>query len=65
MIKTHFYRLYSIITGSKIIAGFHNFVVIVNVLPPVCCHIGSGMPNLRIVVEYIAALLGSMTDKWV
>ena len=42
-----------------------NFVAVVNVLLPICCHIGLGMPNLRIFVEYIVALLGAMTDKWV
>ena len=42
-----------------------NFVAVVIVLLPVCCHIGSGMPNLRIFVEEIVALLDAMTDKWV
>ena len=43
-----------------------NFVVVVNVLQSVCCHIGSGMPNLRIhvFVQDVAVLLGAMTDKW-
>ena len=68
MIKTHFHRLYSIMTGSKIIADSFrsmtpNLVAVVNVLLPICCHIGSGMPNLRIFVEDIVALLGAMTDK--
>ena len=39
------------------------FVTIVNVLLPICCHIGSGMPNLRIFVEDIVTLSGAMTDK--
>ena len=39
-----------------------NFVVVVNVLMPICCHIGSGMTNLQIFVEDI--VLGAMTDKW-
>ena len=43
----------------------HNFVAVVYVLLPICCHIGSGMPNPRIFVEDIVALLGAMTDKWV
>ena len=42
-----------------------NFVVIVNVLLPICCHIGSGMPYLHIFAEEIDALLGAMTDKCV
>ena len=42
-----------------------NFVFFVNVLLSICCHNGSGMPNLRIFVEDIVALLGAMTDKWV
>ena len=41
-----------------------NFVAIVNVLQPICCHICSGMPNLRIFGEDIVALSGAMTDKW-
>ena len=40
-------------------------VAVVNVLLPICCHIGSGVPNLRIFVEVIVALLGAMTEKWV
>ena len=42
-----------------------SFVVLVNVLMPICCLIGSGMPYLRIFVEDIVALLDAMTDKWV
>ena len=41
------------------------FVAVINVLLPICCHIGSGMPNLRIFVEDIVALLGTLTTKWV
>ena len=52
---------------SKLIKTFesmtHNFVVVVNVLLSICLHIGSGMPNLRIFVEDIVALLGAMTDN--
>ena len=51
MIQTHFYRLYSIMTGSKIIAGSPskkapNFEAVVSVLLQICgqiagvCHIG-------------------------
>ena len=39
-----------------------NFVCVVNNLLPICCHIDSGMPNLRASVEYIVTLLGAMTD---
>ena len=42
-----------------------NIVVVVNVLLPIFCHTGSGMPNLRIFVDDIVALLGATTDKWV
>ena len=42
-----------------------NFVVVVNVLLTFCCHIGSGMPNLRIFVEDSVALLRAMADKLV
>ena len=44
---------------SKIVAGSQsksmtpNFGVVVNVLMPVCCHIGSGMPYFHIFVEEI------------
>ena len=51
MIKTLFCHLYSIVIGSKIIAGIQskvksmttNFIVAANVLLPICCHIGSGI----------------------
>ena len=39
-----------------------NFVAFVNVLLPICCYIGSGMPNLLIFVEDIVGLLGAMND---
>ena len=69
MIETHFCRLYSIMAGSKIIAGSEskvpNFVVVVSVLLPICCHIGWGMPYLCIFVEEVVMLLGAITDKWV
>ena len=42
-----------------------SFVVVVNVLMSVCCHIGLGMPYLNILVEETVALLGVRTDKWV
>ena len=34
-----------------------NFVAVVNIVLPICCHIGSVMPNLRIFVEDIVVLL--------
>ena len=42
-----------------------NFVVVVSVLLPICCHIDSGMPYMCIFVEEVVPLLGAMTDKWV
>ena len=71
MIETNFYRLYSIMAGSKIIAGSRPkvwhliFAVIVSVLLPICCHIGWGMPYLCIFVEEVVTLLGAIIDKWV
>ena len=58
MIKTHFYRLYSRLSFKSMTP---NVVVVVNVLLPICCHIGSGMPNMG---TFFVALLGAMTDKW-
>ena len=55
--------------GSKIIASSKgmapNFVVLVSVLLPICCHNGWGMPYLCIFVEEVVTLLGAITDKWV
>ena len=66
MIETHFYRLYTIMAGSKIIAGMTpNFLVFISVLLPICCHIGWGMPYLCIFVEEFVTLLCAITDKWV
>ena len=42
-----------------------NFVVVVSVLQPICCHIGSRMPYLCIFVEEVVPLSGAITDKWV
>ena len=42
-----------------------NFVVVVSVLHPICCHIGLGMPYLCIFVEEVVPLSGAITDKWV
>ena len=42
-----------------------NFVVVVNVLMPVCCHIRSGMQYLHIFVEEINVFLCEMANKWV
>ena len=41
----------------------HNFVVVVCVLLPLYCHIGSGMPYMCIFVEEVVPLLGPMADK--
>ena len=41
-----------------------NFVVVVNVLLPICCQIISGMPHLHIFFgEEIVTLLFAMTDN--
>ena len=42
-----------------------NFVVVVSVLLPICCHIVWGMPYLCISVEEVVTLLGAITDIWV
>ena len=42
-----------------------NFVDVVSVLLPMCCHIGLRMPYMCIFVEEIGTLLGAITDKWV
>ena len=41
------------------------FVVVVGVVLPIYCHIGSGMPYLCIFVEEVVAFLGTMTNKWI
>ena len=53
-----------IITGSQLKSMTPNFVIVANVLMPICRHNGSGMPNLHIFVEEIVELLGAMTYKW-
>ena len=42
-----------------------NFVVVVSVLLPICCHIDWGMPYLCNFDEEVVTLLGAITDKWV
>ena len=42
-----------------------NFVVVASVLPPICCHIGWGMPYLCIFAEEVITVFGASTDKWV
>ena len=60
MIKTHFYRLYSKMIGSKaLLARSQKYAVVGNVLLPICCHIGFGM--LYHIREMIACLC-AMTD---
>ena len=71
MIEPHFYLLYSIMTGSKIIAGSRsekmalNFVAVVSVLLHICGRLCRGMPYPCIFVEEVVPLLGTMTDKLV
>ena len=71
MNETHFYRLYSIMTGSRIIAGSPskkmapNFEDVFSVLLQVCSQIYRGMPYLCIFVEEVVPLLEAMTDKLV
>ena len=36
-----------------------NFVVVVSVLLPICCHIGGGMPYLCIFVEEVVMISGA------
>ena len=40
-----------------------NFVVVVNVLLPICCHFGLGMPYMCIFVREVITLLGAITEK--
>ena len=42
-----------------------NFVAVVSVLLPICCHIGLGMLYLYIFVREVVTLLGAITEKWV
>ena len=71
MIEPHFYRLYSIMTGPKIIAGspsnkWHLTLKLLLVfLLQICGQICRGMPYLCIFVEEVVPLLGEMTDKLV
>ena len=71
MIDSHFYRSYSIMTGSKIIAGspFQKWHLIlkpfVSVLLQICGQICEGMPYPCIFVEEVFPLLGAKTDKLV
>ena len=71
MIETHFYRLYSIMTGSKIIAGTPskkmapNFEAVFSVFLQICSQIYRGMPYSCIFVQEFVPLLGAMTDKLV
>ena len=39
-----------------------NFVVVISVFLPICCHIGRGMPYLCIYVGEVT-LLGAITEK--
>ena len=42
-----------------------DFVVVVGVLLPIYCHIGSELPNMCNFVEDTVELLGEITNKWV
>ena len=42
-----------------------NCAVVVSVLLPISCHIGSGMPYQCVFVEEVVALLGALNEKWV
>ena len=69
MIENHFYRLYSIITGSEFSLALPlkmapNFEAVVSVLlqrGQIC----QGLPYPCIFVEEVVPLLGEMTDKLV
>ena len=70
MIETNFYRVYSIITGSKSslvlppkMAPY--FEAVVSVLLLICGQICRGMPYQCIFVKEVVPLLGAMTDKLV
>ena len=71
MFETHFYLVYSKMTGSKIIAGspskkWHLILkLFVSVLLQICGPICRGMPYPCIFVEEVVPLLGEMTDKLV
>ena len=71
MSEPHFNRLYSIMTGSKIIAGSlsKKWHLIVKLLYVFNCKfvvkICRGMPYPCIFVEEFVPLLGEMTDKLV
>ena len=41
-----------------------NFVIVVSVLLPICCHIGCGMAYLHIFVEEVVTKPGAITVKW-
>ena len=70
MIETHFYRLYSIVTGSKSSLVLPpktapNFDAVVSVLLQICGQIYRGMPYSCIFVEEVAQLLEAMSDNLV
>ena len=53
-------------TGSKMVKSrTPNFVVVVSVLLPICCHIGWCMPYLCTFAEEVVTLLCAITDRWV
>ena len=71
MIETDFSNLYSMMTGSKFIAGSPSkkmtpiFEAVFSVLLQICSQIYQWMPYSCIFVEEVVPLLGAMTDKFV
>ena len=56
--------LYCIMTGRLSVKNrTPYFVVVVGVVLPIYCHIGSGMPYLYVFVEEVAVILGTMNNK--
>ena len=71
MIEPHLYRVYSIMTGSKIIACSRsekmvpNFEAVVSALLHTCGQLCQGLPYPCFFVEEVVPLLGAITDKLV
>ena len=64
MIEIHFYRLYKIMTGSKIVKSrTPYFVGVVSVLLPIC-YIGWCIPYLHFFSKEVVTLLCAITDRW-
>ena len=67
MIETHFYRLYSIMTGSKIIAGSPSkrWHLILKLLSKFYCRFVDKFNVVCHIREEVVPILGAMTDKLV